>query len=79
MVYHEVATPLTNMRYSLNPGGSFTGSAMTVDNTFDARLRSITPIPNVLLSSAWTSSFGVGHVLLGSKQVARHALDYLNS
>lgn len=75
ILYQEVATPLTNMRYSLNPQGSFCGSEMTVDNTFDRRLGPTTPIPNVLMTGAWVSAGGISSVLLSGRDTAHRALD----
>jgi prolycopene isomerase len=78
IVYQEVATPLTNVRFSLNPGGSFAGSEMTVDNTFHHRLRSITPVPNLFLTGAWVSDFGISSVLMSGRTAARLAQAYLD-
>ncbi|MEZ4611309.1 MAG: hypothetical protein R2838_13895 [Caldilineaceae bacterium] len=47
----EIATPLTNMRYSLNPGGSIYGSEQTVENMYMGRMPSErTPIDNLFLA-----------------------------
>ncbi|MEZ4559410.1 MAG: hypothetical protein R2854_23740 [Caldilineaceae bacterium] len=48
----EIATPLTNMRYSLNPGGSIYGSEQTVENMYMGRLSERTPIDNLFLAGA---------------------------
>lgn len=74
ILYQEVATPLTNMRYSLNPGGSFCGSEMTVDNTFAKRLAAQTPVPNLFLTGAWVSAGSISAVLLSGRDTARSVL-----
>ena len=49
----EAATPLTNWRYTLNPGGSIYGSPCSVDNTFMDRIKDRTPVKGLYLASAW--------------------------
>lgn len=71
--YQEVATPLTNYRYSLNPGGSIYGSEQTVSNMYMGRLNEKTTIPNLLLTGAWVSGGGMSSALLSGRSVARHA------
>lgn len=68
--YMEVATPLTNYRYSLNPGGAIYGSEQTVDNMYLGRLREKTPIPNLFLTGAWVGGGGMSAALLSGQQVA---------
>jgi prolycopene isomerase len=75
--YQETATPLTNLRFSCNPGGSFSGSPMTVDNTFSQRMKPTTPIPNLFLAGAWVSEFGISSVMLSGRTAARLTLAYL--
>jgi prolycopene isomerase len=77
ILYKEVASPLTNMRYSLNVKGSFTGSELTVENTFANRLSATTPIPNLFLAGAWVSSGSISAVMLSGRDTARCALAYL--
>lgn len=78
IVYQEVATPLTNMRFSRNPGGSFTGSELTVENTFLGRLHTTTPLSNVFMTGAWVGHFGVSSALISGRDTARLALKTLD-
>ncbi len=71
--YVEIATPLTNYRYSRNPGGSFYGSDQTVDNMYINRLPEKTPIPNLLLAGAWVNGGGMSAAMLSGHNVARTA------
>ncbi len=76
--YVEVATPLTNYRYSRNPGGSIYGSEQTVDNMYMARLSDRTPIPNLFLAGAWVNGGGMSAALLSGRSVARKAQAWLD-
>ena len=69
--YMEVATPLTNVRYSLNPGGSIYGSEQTVENMYLGRLSAKTPIPNLFLAGAWVDGGGMSAALLSGRSAAR--------
>ncbi len=75
--YKEVATPLTNWRYSLNPAGSIYGSEQSVDNMYFNRLNSATPIPNLFLAGAWTFAGGMSAALLSGRETARRVRGYL--
>lgn len=74
----EVATPLTNYRYSLNPGGSIYGSEQTVDNMYLNRLSEKTPIPNLFLAGAWVTGGGMSAAMLSGRSAARRALARLD-
>ncbi len=50
----EVATPLTNVRFTSNPRGAIYGFDQTVDNSGQRRFPQRTPIKNLFLSGAWT-------------------------
>jgi prolycopene isomerase len=50
----EVATPLTNLRFTSNPRGAIYGWDQTVDNSGQRRFPQTTPIKNLYLSGAWT-------------------------
>ena len=50
----EVATPLTNLRFTSNPRGAIYGWNQTVDNSGQRRFPQKTPIQNLYLSGAWT-------------------------
>jgi phytoene desaturase len=61
----EVATPLTNVRYTGNYCGAINGWDQTVDNSEPRRLGHSTPVRNLYLSGAWTSpGGGYGGVLI---------------
>jgi prolycopene isomerase len=76
--YIEVGTPLTNYRYSLNPGGSIYGSEQSVENMYFNRLAEKTPIANLLLAGAWVNGGGMSAALLSGASVARRAGRYLD-
>ncbi|MCJ7681736.1 MAG: NAD(P)/FAD-dependent oxidoreductase, partial [Candidatus Aminicenantes bacterium] len=60
----EVATPLTNVRYTSNYRGAIYGWNQTLDNSNPRRLPHKTPIANLYLSGAWTSpGHGYGAVI----------------
>ncbi|MBN2265015.1 MAG: FAD-dependent oxidoreductase [Candidatus Aminicenantes bacterium] len=50
----EVATPLTNLRFTSNPRGAIYGWNQTVDNSGQSRFPQRTPVKNLYLSGAWT-------------------------
>jgi len=50
----EVATPLTNVRYTSNYRGAIYGWDQTVDNSGNRRVQHRTPIKNLYLAGAWT-------------------------
>ncbi|MBN1271627.1 MAG: NAD(P)/FAD-dependent oxidoreductase [Candidatus Aminicenantes bacterium] len=50
----EIATPLTNKRYTGNPRGAIYGWNQTVDNSGNRRFPQKTPIKNLYLAGAWT-------------------------
>ena len=54
----EAATPLTNWRYTLNPGGAIYGFHFSVDNSFMNRIKNRTPIKGLYLASAWGNAGG---------------------
>ena len=76
--YMEVATPVTNVRYSLNPGGSIYGSEQSVENMYLGRLSEKTPIPNLFLAGAWTMGGGMSAALLAGQSVANRTLRRLD-
>lgn len=75
--YIEVATPLTNWRYSLNSGGAIYGSAQSVDNMYFNRLQADTPIDNLFLVGAWAFGGGYSAALLSGRDTARQVVDRL--
>jgi prolycopene isomerase len=50
----EVATPLTNVRFTGHPRGAIYGWDQTVDNSGNRRFPQTTPIKNLYLAGAWT-------------------------
>lgn len=50
----EVATPLTNLRFTSNPRGAIYGWNQTVGNSGNRRFPQKTPIKNLYLAGAWT-------------------------
>lgn len=68
----EIGTPLTNRRYTGNPGGAIYGYAMSPDNAFLTRIDNRTPIPNLYLASAWgTPGGGFTGCFRGAQQTWR--------
>jgi prolycopene isomerase len=80
IVHREVATPLTNQRYSLNPGGAIYGFAQTVNQAFSGRPTQQSPIENLLLAGAWTIFGGGMSAAMGSgAYAARIAMAHLEN
>lgn len=73
----EVATPLTNIRYSLNPGGSIYGSEQTVGNMYMNRLQAKTPVQNLVLAGAWVAGGGMSTALVSGRSSAGIGLQFL--
>lgn len=60
----EIATPLTNLRYTRNFRGAIYGWDQTLDNSSLRRLARRTPIKNLYLAGAWTDpGHGYGAVI----------------
>lgn len=78
IVEKEIATPLTNIRYSLNPGGSIYGTEQTVGNMYANRLPAKTPVENLVLTGAWVSGGGMSTALVSGRSSAGIALNYLD-
>lgn len=77
IVYKEVATPLTNYRYTRNPGGSIYGSIQTIDNMYTNRLNPVTPVPNLFLTGAWVMGGGMSPAMLSGRDTAGLVVQYL--
>ena len=58
IVMQEAATPLTNTRFTLNPGGAIYGYNQTVGNSFMTRLPNETGVKGLYLASAWGNPGG---------------------
>jgi len=54
----ESATPLTNWRYTRNPGGAIYGFEQSVDNAFMNRVKNRTPVSGLYLAGAWGNPGG---------------------
>jgi prolycopene isomerase len=76
--YKEIATPLTNYRYTRNPGGSIYGSEQSVDNMYINRLNAKTPIPNLFLTGAWVFGGGMSAAMLSGRNGAQMAGAFLD-
>jgi len=65
----ESATPLTNVRYTLNTAGAIYGLEQSMDNSIMTRISNRTPIKGLYLSSAWGDPGGgyTGVLLAGKK------------
>ena len=80
IVYKETSTPLTNVRYSLNPSGAIYGFAQTVDQTVAGRLPARTPIDNLFLAGAWTNpGGGMSAAMLSGVEAGRLAQGFLEA
>ncbi len=74
----EVSTPLTNRRFTGNPGGAIYGYDQTVDNSFLTRLENRTPVKGLYLSSAWGNpGGGFGGALAGAKGAFKNLVEDL--
>jgi prolycopene isomerase len=72
----EASTPLTNSRYTRNPGGAIHGYQCTLDNCGRTRIRNKTPIKGLYLASAWGDpGGGINPVMRGAQGVFRALMD----
>ncbi|MCP3899893.1 MAG: NAD(P)/FAD-dependent oxidoreductase [Desulfobacteraceae bacterium] len=65
----EIGTPLTNIRYTKNPGGAIYGYDR--DKEF---LGSRTPVKGLYLASAWSNGGGYTSVMMAGRNAVRHLL-----
>ncbi len=64
----DSATPLTNRRYTGNPGGAIYGYDHGVDNDFVNRIDNRTPVRGLYLASAWGNpGAGYGGTIAGAE------------
>jgi prolycopene isomerase len=77
IVMKEASTPLTNVRFTLNPQGAIVGYDNTMDYYGLRRLGSRTPIKRLYLSSAWSNQLGGGYepMLLGGNDTFKSMID----
>ena len=78
IVVKEVGTPLTNVRYALQPGGSIYGREQSVMNQMNRR-RPTTPVPNLFLAGAWVGGGGMTACVGSGKSAASATHRYLSS
>lgn len=78
IVVKEVATPLTNVRYAMQPGGSIYGREQSVMNQMNRR-RPSTPVPNLFLAGAWVGGGGMTACVGSGKSAANAVNRYLAS
>ncbi|MCL1593460.1 MAG: NAD(P)/FAD-dependent oxidoreductase [Actinomycetia bacterium] len=74
----RIGTPLTNVRYIMQPGGSIYGREQTVQNMMERR-KPTTPIPNVFLAGAWIGGGGMTAAVGSGKSAAKAVHRYLGS
>jgi phytoene dehydrogenase-like protein len=76
--YMEIATPLTNWRYSRNTGGSIYGTDQNVGNTHINRLPIKTPVSNLFLTGAWTFGGGMSAAMLSGHDTSQMVLAHMD-
>lgn len=76
--YKEIATPITNWRYSRNVGGAIYGTEQTVENMYSGRLQSKTPIENLFLTGAWTFGGGMSAALMSGRETSRMVIGFID-
>jgi prolycopene isomerase len=79
IVHKNIATPLTNIRYTLNPRGSIYGSGeRSANDLFNDPLGFQTPISNLFLTGAWVTGCGMSSAIWSGKMASREIMAYLN-
>ena len=77
IVTMHVGTPLTNVRYVRQPGGSLYGREQTVVNQMNRR-KPTTPIDNLFLAGAWVGGGGMTLAAGSGRSAAKAAARYLS-
>ncbi|MBW2262910.1 MAG: hypothetical protein JRG91_13115, partial [Deltaproteobacteria bacterium] len=73
---YDVATPLTNIRYTGNPEGAIYGYEQSMQNSFLNRLDNRTPVRNLYLASSWGApGGGLAGTLRSGQQTFRCLID----
>jgi prolycopene isomerase len=73
---YDVATPLTNIRYTGNPEGAIYGYEQSTQNSFLNRIDNRTPIRHLYLASSWgTPGGGICGALRSGQQTFRCLID----
>jgi len=76
IVVRKVGTPLTNVRYVMQPHGSLYGRDQTVMSQMNRR-KPTTPIENLFLAGAWIGGGGMTLAVGSGRAAARAASRYL--
>jgi prolycopene isomerase len=76
IVVRKVATPLTNVRYVMQPHGSLYGREQNVMSQMNRR-KPTTPIPNLFLAGAWIGGGGMTLAVGSGRSAANTAAKYL--
>ncbi|MGN6131438.1 MAG: phytoene desaturase family protein, partial [Nocardioidaceae bacterium] len=71
--HREASTPLTNHRYTRNPGGAIEGYENTPDNSGLGWLPTATPVANLHLAGAWTTVGGMNATMAAGRAAALQA------
>ncbi|MCI5191753.1 MAG: FAD-binding protein [Candidatus Electrothrix sp. AU1_5] len=80
VVMKDSSTPLTNVRYTCNPGGAIYGYEQALDNSGLNRVGNRTPIPGLYLSSAWTNpGGGFEMVMISGKETVKCIIEDWNN
>ncbi|MCK5100179.1 MAG: hypothetical protein KAR45_18865, partial [Desulfobacteraceae bacterium] len=66
----EIGTPLTNIRYTKNPGGAIYGYDRNKKH-----LGSRTPVKGLYLASAWSNGGGYTPAMMAGRNAVRHLLN----
>ncbi|MFP2927248.1 phytoene desaturase family protein [Pyxidicoccus sp. 3LG] len=78
IVFKEVSTPLTNVRYSLNPGGAICGFEQSMGQVYAGRPSLRSCIENLFLTGAWTTfGGGMSAAMYSGAEVGRLAVAQL--
>lgn len=78
IVHENIGTPLTNVRYVGQLGGSLYGREQTVANMMNRR-RPGTPMPNLFLAGAWVGGGGMTAAVGSGKAAAKAAARFLGA
>jgi all-trans-retinol 13,14-reductase len=76
IVVRKVSTPLTNVRYVMQPEGSLYGREQTVISQLNRR-KPTTPIENLFLAGAWIGGGGMTLAVGSGRSAANAAARYL--
>ncbi|MGZ4435402.1 MAG: phytoene desaturase family protein [Trebonia sp.] len=72
--FREASTPLTNARYTRNPGGAIEGYPNSPEFSGAGWLPAETPVPNLFLAGAWTNTGGMNPAMASGVAAAQAAL-----